>query len=535
MRRLLLLVLLIPTALIVVVLVRFTLDARDPYPEVDVDPADVPTFREIPFPFVHEHDSAESLPFTGSAVIDADGDGTEEVFIGGGYHQQDGLFAFRGDRFEDISEGSGLTKSDGATTFGAAVIDATGDGRSDLLVARDDGITLYSNEGGGRFSGRRLDIAMNEKTTPLSLGLIDLEADGDVDFYISGYVKWHQVEGQNIFNRPEYGGTSVMARNEGGNRFSDVTRQTGLEYLHNTFQGVFVDADEDGDPDLVVAHDTGQVRTWRNRGDGRFDNAPNPNSQQYSYPMGIAVGDYDNDGRVDFFFSNVGTTTPNFIVKGDLRDDQDFNPRWMLFQNQGDFGFQDTAEATSLADFEFSWGAVFEDFNLDGLQDLVVAENYIGFPPHRLVRLPGRLLIQRPDHRFAAAEDVAGIVNEHYAIAPLVADFNDDGYPDLVWVNLDGPVRAFLNEGGDAHYLKVELPDSPESLGAIVRVTTGDGKTFTRHLVSNEGLLSEQSHVLLFGLGQATSVARVEVTLLSGRKRIIDAPAIDSTLEVRWE
>jgi len=415
------------------------------------------------------------------------------------------------------------------------VIDATGDGRSDLFVARDDGITLYTNEGGGRFSGRLLDIAMNESTTPLSLGLIDLEADGDVDMYVSGYIKWHQVEGQNIFNRPEYGGSSVMLRNEGGNRFSDVTRESGLEYLHNTFQGVFIDADEDGDPDLIVAHDTGQVRTWRNRGDGRFENAPNPNSSQYSYPMGIAVGDYDNDGRVDFFFSNVGTTPPTFLVKGDLRDDQEFNPRWILLQNRGDFRFEDTADAAALADFEFSWGAVFEDFNLDGLQDLAVAESYIGFPPHRLTRLPGRLLVQRPDHRFAASEDAAGVANERYAITPLVADFNDDGYPDLIWVNLDGPVRAFLNEGGDAHYLKVKLPDAPESLGAIIRVVTGDGRTLTRHLVSNEGLLSEQSHVLSFGLGETTAVSRVDVTLLSGVRQTIDSPAIDSTVEVLWE
>ena len=527
------LLLLVPVALVLFVFLQVTLDARDPYPEVDVDPAQVPTFREIAFPFVHEYDGAESLPFTGSAVIDVDGDGTEEVFIGGGFHQQDGLFAFRGDRFEDISEGSGLTKSDGVTTYGAAVIDATGDGRSDLFVARDDGVTLYTNAGGGRFTGRLLNIAMNEKTAPLALGLIDLEADGDVDVYVSGYIKWHQVEGQNIFNRPEYGGTSVMARNEGGNQFTDITRASGLEYLHNTFQGVFIDADEDGDPDLVVAHDTGQVRTWRNRGDGRFDNATNPNSAQYSYPMGIAVGDYDNDGRVDFFFSNVGSTPPSFLVKGDLRDDQEFNPRWILFRNQGDFAFEDTADATAVADFEFSWGAVFEDFNLDGLQDLAVAENYIGFPPHRLARLPGRLLIQRPDHRFAAVESVAGVVNKYYAITPLVADFNDDGYPDLLWVNLDGPVRAFLNEGGEAHYLKVRLPDGPESLGAIVRVTTGSGQTFTRHLVSNEGLLSEQSHVLVFGLGNATRVSRVEVTLLSGETRTIDSPAIDSTLVVR--
>jgi len=102
------------------------------------------------------------------------------------------------------------------------------------------------------------------------------------------------------------------------------------------------------------------------------------------------VGDYDNDGRVDFFFSNVGSTPPTFLVKGDLRDDQDFNPRWILFRNRGDFGFEDTADATALADFEFSWGAVFEDFNLDGRPDLVVSENFVDFPPHKIefLRLP---------------------------------------------------------------------------------------------------------------------------------------------------
>jgi len=532
MRRLLRVLLLLPVLLVAFVAVRARLDARDPYPNVDIDPGVVPTFSEVELPFVHEHDADESLPFMGSAVIDVDGDGTEEVFLGGGYRQQDGLFAFREGRFVDISADSGLTKADRDTTFGAAVVDATGDGLSDLFVARDSGVYLYTNEG-GRFRGRNLDIALNSKTAPLSLAPVDLEQDGDVDLFIPGYIKWHQVEGQNIFNRPEYGGTSVLVRNEGGNRFRDVTRESGLEYLHNTFQGVFVDVDEDRDADLVVAHDTGQVRTWKNLGDGRFENTANPNSDQYSYPMGIAVGDYDNDGRVDFFFSNVGTTPPSFLVKGDLRDDQDFNPRWLLLRNQGDFEFSDAADETALADFEFSWGAVFEDFNLDGLEDLVVAENYIGFPPHRFIRLPGRFLVQREDHRFASAEDVAGLVNEHYAITPLVADFNDDGYPDLVWVNLDGPARAFLNDGGDGHYLKVKLPDDPHSLGAVVRVTTGDGQTLTRHFVSNEGLLSDQSHVLFFGLGDAESVTRVDVGFLSGEKWTIENPKINSTLRVR--
>jgi hypothetical protein len=325
----------------------------------------------------------------------------------------------------------------------------------------------------------------------------------------------------------------VLALNEGDNRFRDATQASGLAYLHNTFQGVFVDVDEDRDADLVVAHDTGQVRTWRNLGDGRFESAPNPNSNQYSYPMGIAVGDYDNDSRVDFFFSNVGTSPPTFMVKGDLRDDQQFNPKWILFRNTGGFQFEDTAEQTALADFEFSWGAVFEDFNLDGLQDLAVAENYIGLPPHKIVRLPGRFLVQGEDHRFAASEGAAGVANPYYGISPLVADFNDDGYPDLLWVNLDGPVRAFLNEGGDGRYLKIKLSDRPRSLGAIARVTTDRGQTFTRHFVSNEGLCSDQSHVLFFGLAGAGAVTRVEVSFLDGQTWTIDNPKIDTTLRVR--
>ena len=87
-------------------------------------------------------------------------------------------------------------------------------------------------------------------------------------------------------------------------------------------------------------------------------------------------------------------------MEGDLREDQVFNRKWILFRNDGGFKFTDVAKETKVADFEFSWGAIFEDFNLDGLQDLVVSENYVGFPPHKapFLRLPGRFLLQRPDH-----------------------------------------------------------------------------------------------------------------------------------------
>ena len=143
--------------------------------------------------------------------------------------------------------------------------------------------------------------------------------------YVSGYISVDFVEGQNIFNKEGYGGTSAMLLNNGDNTFKDITKESGLYYKHNTFQGVFIDLDNDNLEDLVVAHDTGQVRTWKNLGNLKFKNMPNPNSEQSSYPMGIAVGDYNNDGRQDLFFSNIGTTPPDFVVRGDLRDDQIFN------------------------------------------------------------------------------------------------------------------------------------------------------------------------------------------------------------------
>jgi enediyne biosynthesis protein E4 len=533
MKKLLKIIPVIIVILMVIVVVRMKMDARDPYPDLTVGEVAVPTFKEVEFPFVHEHNNEESLPFTASAVIDIDNDGIEEVFIGGGYSQQDGLFAFKDGKFVDISSDRGLTKQDKDTTFGSVVLDVNKDGNSDLIVSRDSGVYLYTNKA-GKFSGQNLSVTLNEKTAPLSVAVGDINRDGHFDLYISGYIKLKLAEGQNIFNKEGYGGTSVMLLNNGDNSFRDITKESGLYYLHNTFQAVFIDLDNDRLEDLVVAHDTGQVRTWKNMGDLKFKNMPNPNSEQYGYPMGIAVADYNNDGRVDLFFSNVGNTPPGFLVKGDLTEDQVFTRKWILFRNEGDFKFTDTAAETKVADFEFSWGAIFEDFNLDGMQDLVVSENYVGFPPHKapFLRLPGRFLLQRPDHQFASAEEDAGVVNPLFSISPLTADFNNDGYPDLLHVNISGPIRAFINNGGKNNFLKVKLPDQLASIGATVQVTAGSGKTFTAPFISGEGLCSDQSHVLIFGLGDEDKVQSVTVNYLSGPKKVLESPKINTTLKV---
>jgi hypothetical protein len=521
--KLILLLLLSAVALLMIVFYRKA--NSDPYPpEVNVD--SVPKFKSVAFPFEHRYASS-SLPFLGSAVFDADGDGVPEVFIGGGADQQDALFAFKGGAFVDISANRGFAKPAGDPTYGAASIDANGDGTTDLFVARESGVYLLLNHA-GTFTSQKVSVPFDGKSVPLSIALIDLDGDGHVDMFVATYVPKSKMEGQNIFNKAGYGATSHLLLNNGDNTFKDITRDSGLEYVHNTFQGLFLDLDGDRLPDLVVAHDTGQVRTWKNLGGLKFKNMPNPTSTDYGYPMGIAAGDYDNDGRIDLFFSNTGGTPPDFLAKGDLHDDQVLNQKLRFFHNDGNFHFSDVGAETKTADYEFSWGAVLADFNLDGLQDLVIAENYIGFLPEKLFRLPGRFLVQGADHTFASAEKVAGVTNRFYAISPLVGDFNGDGYPDLIFANLDGPVRAFLNQGGSAHYLKVALKDEPRSIGAVVTVEMVSGKKLTDHFMSGEGLCSDQTHVISFGLGNDAAIARVMVQYLSGFVESVANPRVDS-------
>lgn len=499
-----------------------------PYPDAMIDAASVPHFSEISVGFVHRHQKG-SLPFLASAFFDADGDAVPDLFLGGGAGQGDALYRFTGGAFVDVSAASGIHKDPHDPTYGAATIDVNRDGKSDLFVARESGIYLYQNHG-GRFVGQKLAAPFNDRSVPVSFALADLNRDGWVDLYVPAYLPKSKMEGMNIFNKEGYGATSLLLLNNGDNTFKDITKESGLEYVHNSFQGAFVDLDEDDQLDLVVAHDTGHVKTWKNLGGCKFADRPNPTSRVYGYPMGIGVGDYNNDGRTDLFFSNVGPTVPTFMAKGDLRPDQVFHPKLIFLRSDGGFKLSDVAQQTRTADYEFSWGVAMEDFNLDGRQDLAIAQNFIDFPGHAFFRLPGRLLIQKDDQTFAAVEDQAGIENRHFAITPLVADLNGDGYPDLVYANLNGPARAFLNRGGSAHHIKVALRDEPRSLGARVTVETASGRTLHAHFVTSEGLASDSSHVLTFGLGSEAAVRRVLIRYLDGSSQTIDDPKVDTML-----
>lgn len=494
-------------------------------PQGDTDLA----FEAADLPFVHEADLVNSLPFLASAAFDVDGDGQDELFLGGGDTQPDEIFAFRDGAFEKLP--LEFLKDSVDATHGAASMDIDNDGDVDLFTARESGVWYHENTE-GTFGSVKLALDIADNTTPLSIGFGDINKDGLADMYIAGYIKIERVEGETIFS-DNYGGFSYLFLNEGEGRWRDISKEAGVWRQHNTFLGVFADLDNDNDSDLIIAQDTGHVELYSNNGDMTFTPIPNPSV--YSYPMGVAVGDYDNDGLVDLYFSNVGYTMPSAVLRGDLEKNDPFNPAYMLFHNDGNLTFSDTSEAMNAARYGFGWGTVMADMNLDGREDMLAAQNYARFPANNLLQhYPGKIL-QNYGDIFRPVEKAAGAENRLFGIAPIISDFNGDGWPDLVWANLNGASLAYINKGGPRNWVKVRLPNTARSLGARVTVFASNGLTQTKQLLTSQGLGSDQGRDLIFGLGDADAIISITIEFQNGVVKTVDSPRVGTIISASTE
>ena len=520
--------------LIILILGFFWWDSVSDKYDISISEEKIPKFESIPLDFVHQYNGKKSLPIAPSALIDINNDNVDEVFFGGGMNQEDAIFAYRNNQFVNISSEVNLPKKgNNVTSTGVVSADFDNNGFSDLIIGREDGLTIYYNFE-GKFTSKKINTPINEKSNPAGITLGDIDKDGDLDIFLATYLKKELMEGQTIFEDYTYGSTSELLLNTGNENYVSITKKAGLEYIHNTFQGVLVDIDNDTWLDLVIVYDTGEARTYKNNGDLTYTMKPNPLTKKFAYPMGLAVGDYNNDGLVDFMFSNTGSTLPRVLAKGDIKDASLFNEKWLLFKNEGDFKFTDTAAEAKIADYEFSWGCTFADMNNDGLQDLMVAENYVDLAPNKLFRLPSRVLMQKEDGTFASTEEESGLVNPHYAITSLVSDFNQDGYLDMIWVNIDTPSLAYINKGGTNNYLQVDLGESVNVQGAKVTITTPT-RTLTDWVVTGEGLASDQTALLQFGLGKETSVLTIKAHLANDKEIRIDNPKINTIIDLKEE
>lgn len=505
----------------------------DPYPSPPLPTNEVPVFNILGINFAHEYDKTHSLPFMGGAAFDMKGNGQQYLFLSGGYNQPDRLYKYNHDSLIDITEGSGLTKDPNDTTYGVAAIDAHDHGFIDLFIARQSGLYLYKNIN-GKFEGKKLDVPLGPNEIPTSIAVADLKKRGKVDLFICTSPKnGHKQDYTN-------GAKSLLLLNNGDNTFEDITHEAGLEGSFNAYQAIFADINDRGEFDLIVTQTTGKISIYKNMGNLKFQLTPSPLENALSHPMGIAIGDYNNDGRPDLFFSNIGpsywwnigATPPDFMARMNLKKDQPLHRSHILLRNDGNFQFTDVARQAEVADYEFASSAIFADFNNNGYLDIALAQNNIDFPPHKLFKLHGRFLLQQPDHSFVATEKQAGVENPYFATSPLVVDLTNNGYPDLIYLNVDGPTRVFLNKGNGNNYIKVTLKNEPHSLGAKVVVKTKSGKTMTGFFIPNQGLCTSQTNTLFFGLGTENDLESVHIKYMDATHRHFDSPQINHELRV---
>ncbi len=504
--RIILYIILVSVVAVSAAVVVYTLRDKTAKYSVSVETESIPQFTSTDVDFRHSYQQSRGLPYASGAVIDVDNDGTEELFLGGGILQADGLFHFMGDHFVNVVEQVGMVKQGDEITLGATVIDFDNNGYDDLIISRESAIWLYSNEN-GRFSMKKLNIEIPPEAAPLGVSVVDLNRDGKVDFFIPfvrriGPLQW--LNGGKL-------GEGISPRlyiNEGDNSFFDATQTVGLGDMEEALLAVFADLDNDGLEDLTVLHTAGKLSTWKNLGDLLFENKGHFHSNSKGFFMGLTLGDYDNNGRPDLFLSNRGSTQPQFITDFLRGKDEGVLSEWILMNNSGSFTFQDDADHAQLAGYELSRGSIFTDLNNDGLLDLVVSQNHPYWPTHMLkqFRLPGRVFVRNSAGEFAEIGKETAMINPSFSITPLQADFNNDGYPDIVHVNLDGHSRIFLSKAGENNYLKIDLANTARSLGAVVQIKMASGKIQEVVNGATTELCGDSSPILLVGLGKEKAI-----------------------------
>lgn len=467
-------------------------------------------------------------PFTGAAAIDVDGEGKDELFVGGAAGQSDVLLHLDNGKLVDGQIGTGLSPQPKPSTYGVTAADLNNDGRTDLLIARGDGVTLYLNEGERRFSAHKITYRMPKDAVPFHVSVADIDRDGLLDLYISHFVDFTHFRSA-TFNVPEHAKRNVMLHNLGDGHFEDISEVSGTAGASNTFDAGFTDLDQDGFADLVVANNTGPVEIYRNMGDLHFERyaqfAP------FGFWMGVGVGDIDGDGDQDLFFPNVGNSIPKFLTKGDLKKDQVHTHQFLLLRNDGQFKFTDVTQDYGLDNLGFGWGGVFEDLTLDGKLELLVAQNYIKWPIHNWFKLnTADLVLRHVNGRQRYQHDRnLGLETQAYSQSNVILDLNQDGRPDVVWLNMQGPLQAFINNSQN-HFLAFRLPADARHLGTRISLTTKKGKSYSKEFVANQGFLTGQMPQLTFGLDAQNEVIRADIVYPDGSKQTLLHPSLNQVI-----
>jgi hypothetical protein len=503
-------------------------------------------------------------PGSGVALLDYDNDGWLDIYILNGstvpallgkepapramlfHNNHDGTFT-------DVTDKAGVANE--RWGFGVAVGDYDNDGWPDIYVANYGKNRLYHNNHDGTFTdvAERAGVVLGGWSAGPTWG--DYDHDGLLDLFVPGYLKFDpnrppgSGKGALSANSCQFRGVQVMCgprgipgerdhlfHNNGDGTFTDVSEKAGVADAPAYFglASVFVDVDDDGWVDLLVANDSTPNYLYKNRHNGTFEDisylsgfALSEDGREQA-SMGIAVGDFNRDGKVDFYVTSFS---------------DDYNT---LYVNDGDGNFTDKTASAGLVDPTIpflGWGTVALDFDNDGWTDLFVSNGHV-YPavdqqdwgttwlerPQLFRNLTGKKFSQVPP---ATGSGLAELLAGRGA---AVGDLFNDGHLDVVINQIDGVPALMRNVvENDNHWVAFRLiggPKSPrDAIGAKVFVTAG-GVRQRGDVFSGGSYGSSSDQRLHFGLGRNEKIEKVEIHWPSGLKQEVNVPSVDRIFTV---
>ncbi len=462
----------------------------------------------------------------GATVGDVDGDGLADIFATE-LTGPDRLYRNRGDgTFEDVTESAGLGGE--TASNGAAFGDIDDDGDLDLVVLTLGGTRhrLYVNQGDGTFSeeGRERGTSLERPDLPL-VGMSGCFGDFDRD----GWIDLHVNEWRPVSPEPSMDATRLL-RNRGASEpgsFDDVTEDAGASMVPYAtefpnrvlaFTSTFADHDEDGWPDLTIVGDFGQTRLFWNRGDGTFESGNETlgaNVPSDENGMGLAIGDFDRDGHLDWFVTSI------FAVSDCVGCGWHDSGNRLYLSTGRARTFRDATEEWGVRDGGWGWGTYLFDYDHDGDPDLVMTNGY-NIENERAAPFrtdPMRAWRNDGDGMTEVSGDL-GLTDTGQGRALVALDYDGDGDQDLLVArNQDTPL-LYRRDGDGGHYLRVRVQGrgareggtNRRGIGARVELVAAEGAPPQKQqILGGCGFLGQSENVAHFGVGDERSVASVQV------------------------
>ena len=492
---------------------------------------------------------------TGLAVADFDRDGWLDIYV----VSKDGPCALYRQtapfKFTDIAAAAGVDCANSpAPKIGATVVDINQDGWPDIYVCRYDAPNLlFVNNGDGTFTERAHQYGLDVKDASVMATFADYDGDGFLDCYLTTNIL--------DFSKSSLGRRDYLFHNNGDGTFTDVTQKAGIWGLTQAHSAIWLDANQDGWPDLYVANDFETPdRFYLNKGDGTFVDVVGQRLPHVPYfSMSADSGDLNNDGWIDFMVVDMRDHTRQGYMAGmeevgrglwAVERPAEVVPQYpwsAVYLGTGTDHYQEAAHLTGMAASGWTWSTRIADLDNDGRQDVFLTTGMIrNFVDPDIVdkqnlapTLAARAAVWksaplRREHPLAYRnlgdlkfEDVSarwGFDHLDVSFGCALVDLDNDGALDIVFVNQDGPPTVYRNETSAGHSVEIKLAGQApnrDGIGAEIHVETAAG-TQVRQLYTEHGAVTSEPPLVHFGLGDATSIKKLTIRWPLGNTQVFE-------------